>query len=453
MKILYLNTFGGRRGYGGTEETLWTLMCGLRDAGHQCVLLATSDQHGLVRSEQDGITVWTAGTRNLYWPGSGNRRPPALRALWHLQDSYNAWMQPYVRKVARAERPDVVSLHNLPGWSAATWGTLSRLKIPMVQVLHDYYSICPRSTMYKDGSNCTGQCRSCAALRLPHRTLSRRVTGVVGVSQYILEAHRLHGYFSGVPIQAVIHDARSAGTLGCDGVGNITPHPGVRFGFIGTLAPNKGVSELIDAFLQVAIAGCELWIAGSGHSEYERRLHSQANGNANIRFLGRVTPAEFYPKVDVVVVPSVWNDNLPGVVYEGFAFGKPVVGSRRGGIPEMIHDGDNGVLFEPDRPQELCAAVRRLAADPTLRNRMAHAARTSARPFLDMARFVSAYENVYQAAILQARRAVSTVTMDRGSREDASGSATQKGAVCADPDNADYEAEVVRPQPQRERRT
>ena len=428
MKILYLNGFAERSGHGGTEEMLWTLMSGLRDMGHQCVLLATSAEDGLVHSEQDGITVWKAGIRNLYWPGSGNRRPPALRALWHLQDSYNAWMQPYVRKVARAERPDVVSLHNLPGWSAATWRTLSRLKIPTVQVLHDHYAICPRSTMYKNGGNCTGQCRSCAALRLPHRALSRRLTAVVGVSRYILETHQRHGYFAGVPVQRVIHDARAADTLGCDAVANQAPHRGIRFGFIGTLVASKGVSELIDAFLQATIRDAELWIAGSGHPEYEHRLHVHVSEDARVRFLGRVKPRDFYPQVDVIVVPSLWNEPLGMVVPEAFAFRKPVIGSRRGGIPEMIRDSENGVLFEPDHPQELSMTMRRLATDVALRQRIAGAARKSARPFLDLGRFTTAYEEVYRAAILEANWCQGVGPVDDASR-DVEGSAPHRGAV------------------------
>ena len=435
MKILYVNGFGERHGHGGAEETLWTLMCGMRDAGHQCVLLATSAERGLARSEQEGITVWKAGIRNLYWPNPRNRRQPAIRALWHLQDSYNPWMQGYVRRVVRAERPDIVSLHNLPGWSAATWRTLSRLGIPAVQVLHDYYAICPRTTMYTNGRNCTDQCRSCEALRLPHHALSRRLTAVVGVSQYILDAHRRLGYFAGAPIQRVIHNVRAPETLGCDNIGGIPPHSGVRFGFIGTLTASKGVSELIDAFLQAAIPNSELWIAGSGHPEYEHGLHVQANGDSRIRFLGRVTPAEFYPWVDVVVIPSRWNEPLGMVVPEAFAFGKPVIGSQRGGIPEMIRAGDNGLLFEPEHPQELSTAMRCLATDAALRQRMASAARESARPFLNLGRFTTAYEDVYRAAILEANRLQGAVPVEGGSRE-MKDSAPLTGVGCVNPGEA-----------------
>lgn len=412
MKILYVHTFAERRGHGGAEETLWTLMCAMRDAGHQCVLLATSNQRGLQRSDQDGITVWKAGIRNLYWPDARKRRRSFARAAWHLQDSYNPWMQAYLRQVVHAERPDVASLHNLTGWSAATWATLSRLSIPAVQVLHDHYLICPRSTMFRNGSNCTGQCPSCTSLRLPHRALSRRLAAVVGVSRYILEAHRRLGYFEGVPIQRAIHNVRNIETLGCDNVVDTAARPGVRFGYIGTLAASKGVSELVDAFLKARVPNSELWIAGSGDSRYEHRLRIEFGGDSRIRFLGRVTPNSFYPNIDVLVVPSLWREPLGMVVAEAFAFGKPVIGSRRGGIPEMIRDGENGLLFEAGRPQELSVAMRQLAAAATVRQRMAIAARASAQTFLDLGRFTGAYEEVYLAAIAKTNGRPGVVHVD-----------------------------------------
>lgn len=433
MKILFLNMHDDPAKGGGGEVSVWNLIRGLIAAGHKCVLAVTSDERGLTKSERDGVIIWKAGIRNVYLPDARRSRPLFARALWHLQDSYNPWMQGYVRRIVHIERPDVASLHCLSGWSmAATWATLRSLNIPTVQVLHAHDAICAKATMYKHGRNCAGQCRSCAALRLPHRALSQHLTAVVGVSRYILEAHRRLGYFAGVPIQRVIHNARAAGTLGCNGIGTLAPHLGVRFGFIGTLASHKGVATLIDAFLQASIPASELWIAGRGHSNYEHSLREQANEDTRIRFLGRVTPAEFYPHVDVVVVPSVCNDNLPGTVFEALAFGKPVLGSRRGGIPEMIRTGENGLLFEPDQPRELSTAMRRLATDVALRQRMARASLESARPFLDLGRFTSSYEDVYRAAILQMNRLQGTIPLDGRSRE-MDNSAPLTGTRCADP--------------------
>jgi glycosyltransferase involved in cell wall biosynthesis len=326
-----------------------------------------------------------------------------MRALWHLEDCYNQRMLNYVRDVVREEAPDVASVHNLRGWSVATWTALNDAGIPIVQVLHDYYLICPRTTMFKNGSNCTGQCRSCAMLRLPHRRLSRRVGAVVGVSRFVLDAHRRLGYFDGVPVQCVIHDTRAAASLGSTYISDVTQHTGSRFGYIGALTPSKGVSELIGAFMGASLPDSELWIAGSGSSVYERYLRAQANGDTRIHFLGRVVPAEFYPHIDVVVVPSIWNDNLPGVVYEAFAFGKPVIGCRRGGIPEMIVDGRNGWLFDPSRPGELIARLQRVVTEPDQLLRAGINARADAAPYLDVRSWTARYIDVYSRLLGQAQ--------------------------------------------------
>ena len=84
-----------------------------------------------------------------------------------------------------------------------------------------------------------------------------------------------------------------------------------------------------------------------------------------------------------------------GVVFEALAFGKPVIGSRRGGIPEMIRDGENGLLFEPDAPGELRAALQALR-DDRRRSRLTEKARPSAAPFLDMAEWIRTYEALYR---------------------------------------------------------
>ncbi|MBU2818033.1 glycosyltransferase family 4 protein, partial [Acidithiobacillus ferrooxidans] len=75
-------------------------------------------------------------------------------------------------------------------------------------------------------------------------------------------------------------------------------------------------------------------------------------------------------QVDIVVVPSLWQEPLGLVVAEALAFGKPVIASKRGGIPEMIKDGENGLLFEPNRPEDLQESLHRLGSDRAMRVRM-----------------------------------------------------------------------------------
>ncbi|MBB6186542.1 glycosyltransferase family 4 protein [Rhodanobacter sp. MP7CTX1] len=395
MKILFLNTLDDPADGGGAEVTMWTLMRALTEAGHQCILLATSKGHGLQCSERDGVRVWRAGIRNIYWPGKRNRAPAAARLLWHAIDSYNPLMQGYLEQILETEKPDVVSIHNLPGWSSAAWGTVRRAGIPSVQVLHDQYALCPKSAMFNDGCNCQRQCMSCRLLRLPHRALSNGASAVVGVSRFILDRHLDYGCFAQVAHQRVIHNARQPSPLGLDAPN--VPHAGLRIGFIGRLDPTKGVEALLQAFREYERPDAELWIAGTGKSVYQASLPAMVQ-DPRVRFLGHVSPREFYPQVDFVVVPSLWNDTFPGVVFESLAFGKPVIGSRRGGIPEMIRDGANGLLFDPDRPQELVAALWQLS-DDSLRERMGRDARESAASFLDVNAWVDLYVGLYRELV------------------------------------------------------
>lgn len=399
MKILFLNLFDDPAEGGGAEMTLHHLTQGVLRRGVEPVMLSIGTEPGLHRADRNGVRIWRAGLRNLYRPDLKRRAHPAARAVWHLLDSYNAPMQPLLRRVLQAEQPDVVSIHNLPGWSAAAWQTVAARGIPSVQVLHDAYNLCPKSTMYRAGrGNCAGQCAGCRLLRLPHRALSRRVSAVVGVSRFILDRHLQAGYFAGVPVQRVIHDARDAAELGVADAPVRTAGAALRIGFIGRLDPTKGVEPLLDAFAAAHLPDAELWLAGDGQADYVEPLRAR-HADGRVRFLGRVAPRNFYPQVDIVVVPSLWHDTFPGVVFEALAFGKPVIGARRGGIPEMIRGGENGLLFEPDRPGELVAALRCLAGDATLRARMGQAARDSARPFLDRDGWIAQYQTLYQSIV------------------------------------------------------
>ncbi|HDL85948.1 MAG TPA: glycosyltransferase, partial [Candidatus Acetothermia bacterium] len=314
--------------------------------------------------------------------------------LWHALDSYNPWMQKYIREVVKHEKPDVASMHNLPGWSAASWKTLAKLGVPSAQVLHDHYPICVKTTMRNRGQNCKKQCVQCRLFRLPHRTLSRHVQAVVGVSRFMLERHKAFGYFERVPIQRVIHNARDPLTLGIENTLESGEHAGLRFGYIGRLDPAKGIEPLIEAFQAANLPESTLLVAGSGKADYERGLRAKVDDEC-VRFLGRVAPREFFPRVDVVVVPSLCNDNFPGVIFEALAFGKPVIGSRRGGIPEMIRDGENGLLFEPDAPGALLAALEAMRND-RLRARLTAQAQPSSAPFVDIVGWINTYEALYR---------------------------------------------------------
>lgn len=394
-KVLFLNLYDDPSTGGGAEMTLHHLTQGIRRCGWKVVMLSTSAKPGLQQIERDDVRIWRAGLRNLYWPEMKIHRHLVARMLWHVLDIYNLAMQPLLRRVLDIEHPNVVSIHNLPGWSSAAWSTIAEKGIPAVQVLHDSYAICPRSTMFKR-KNCEGQCVSCRLMRLPHRRLSKQVSAVVGVSRFILDRHLEQGYFRDVPIRRVIHNARDGVELGVATTPSTSvPRQAIRFGFIGSINKAKGLEYLLKTFSQLNDLKAELWIAGNGKTDYERTIKS-CYQSPQVHFIGRVAPRDFYPKVDVVIVPSLWNEPLGMVVAEALAFGKPVIGSRRGGIPEMIRDRENGILFDPDQPGELLAAMECLGKDSGIRHRMSEVARISAQPFLNREAWVARYLDLYK---------------------------------------------------------
>src|SRR5690606_22558241 len=100
-------------------------------------------------TEVDGVKVYRAGLKNFYWPYGKQRPAIAKRLAWHVRDSYNRAMRAYVREVLQREKPDVVSCHNLAGWSIAVWDEIHQNGVPIVQVLHDMYLLCANSNMFR----------------------------------------------------------------------------------------------------------------------------------------------------------------------------------------------------------------------------------------------------------------------------------------------------------------
>ena len=170
----------------------------------------------------------------------------------------------------------------------------------------------------------------------------------------------------------------------------------LRLGYLGRLHPTKGVELLIEAAKSFDGA-CELRIGGTGSSSYEQQLRKQAAG-VDARFEGFVNSERFLAGLDVLVVPSLWNEAFGLVVAEAFAQGVPVIGSTRGAIPELIEDGATGFLFDPERPESLTAAIARFVSDRGLAQKMRSQVLEKSRDFLPQ-RMVNEYLELYREVL------------------------------------------------------
>lgn len=139
----------------------------------------------------------------------------------------------------------------------------------------------------------------------------------------------------------------------------------LRIGFIGTLASYKGCHVLIEAFKALSDSNAVLKIYGREEDfpDYVRKLQTSAAQHPRIEFCGTFPNAEIsqvFAQLDVLVVPSLWYENTPLVVYSAQATGCPVVASNLPGLAAVIGHEENGLLFAAGNPDDLALQLSRL---------------------------------------------------------------------------------------------
>jgi len=325
----------------------------------------------------NGVPVRRLGTRNLYVPFQGQHHG-AVRAVWHLLDSYNPLMAAKVGAILDAERPDWLCASNLAGFSVAVWAEAKKRGIQVLQILHDYYMLCPRSTMHSGSGNCASPCGSCRVYGAPRKWASGAPDLVIGVSRFVLERHLAAGYFpraqhgvvfNGAPYEPGYAQPQRAGEP-------------LQLGFIGRVEAVKGIETLLRALSRLPTDAYRLRVAGRATDPAYLDYLKQTYPLPGVEYLGYVRARDLYESVQLVVVPSEWNEPLPGVVYEPLGFGVPVLASRIGGIPEILGDAGCGWLFEPGNVDDLTRVLGGLLAGWPDAAGMAERARARRRLFV-----------------------------------------------------------------------
>jgi glycosyltransferase involved in cell wall biosynthesis len=141
-----------------------------------------------------------------------------------------------------------------------------------------------------------------------------------------------------------------------------TPGAKLRLGYAGRLVQPKGIHELLRVMQAMDPSQCELLVAGKGSAQVERELKQLAP--AHVAFLGFIDPDELLRNIDVLVVPSVWQDPLPTIAIEALRRGVPAIVSDRGGLPDIVLDGQTGRVYQADDPGGLRRALQEFIGQP-----------------------------------------------------------------------------------------
>jgi glycosyltransferase involved in cell wall biosynthesis len=185
----------------------------------------------------------------------------------------------------------------------------------------------------------------------------------------------------------------------------IEPHATVLT-HVGRFAPPKNHALLVEAFAQVH-SDAPLYLLLVGGGELENAVREQVAGlglQGRVRFLGvRADVADILRASDVFVLSSRWEGN-PLSVMEAMAAGLPVVSTGVGGVPELVREGETGLLVPSEDAGALAQAMQALVDDPVRRRAMGAAARQHAVAHFDIRHTVRGYEQLYEALLKRSAR-------------------------------------------------
>lgn len=359
MNILFLNNYNYLRG--GADNVFLEEARLLERHGHV--------SYAFCRQHSDNLP----SRYDIYFPRemvTDSVKPTfsGLKSL--LQLFYSKEAKRCLTELLRHIHVDVAHAHNIYGrLTTSVLDMLHEDNIPVTMTLHDYKLICPNYKLMYNGHICE-DCKAdkyhMAAWNRCHKD-SLIASTIVSIEAYF--NHFLNKYRKNVRLfispslflkQKLIEfgwpENKIAYVPNFVTLSDFVPeyNPGKYFLYLGRLSSEKGILTLIEAFMKLPSNEVGLCIVGDG--PLKSQLESKAAPDARIRFTGYLSGKALKEATQcalAVVVPSEWYENAPLSVLEALAFGKPVIGARIGGIPEMIEEGLDGYLFQSGNMEDL----------------------------------------------------------------------------------------------------
>jgi glycosyltransferase involved in cell wall biosynthesis len=390
---------------GGVERMVEDLSLELAERGHE-VSVATLGHPAIRRDHDDGaVTVHELGSTSYRLPGM--HQDPERRHAPPVPDPETVID---LRRVLRAERPDVVHAHN---WIVHSYLPLARRSgAALVLSLHDYGLICPTQRLLHRGvAPCSGpgpwKCVACAgeyygrsrgaAIAVGMKSMRRPVRRGVDLFVPVSEAVRdLSGLGPADPYRVVPNFIRDLPPPPATADPRLAPLPDEPYiVFLGDATVDKGALHLARAYARLERPPPLVLVGRPFLAELAERPGVHQVGpwphDLTIEALRRAAFA---------VVPSVMPETFGLAALEAGAAGKAVVASGIGGLREVVADGETGLLVPPGDEDALRHGLQTLIDDPGLRERMGSAALRRAADYAPgevVPRFEAAYEDALLA--------------------------------------------------------
>lgn len=353
MKILLVNMFYNEEG--GAQKSTTLLAEQLVKEGHE-VSVYSIDTDEAIDEQKNGVYIYRRNISTFNLNYIFNPQKNKLKHLFYkCFETYNKQAERNFEEVLNQVNPEVVHFNCLSGMSLSIIEMSKRRGIKTVLTLRDYWLESPWGT--KD--NLLVKYMNQKLAPKVKKTLSY-IDVVTAPSAFTLNRFIERGYFQ--PSRQICEVVENAVVFSSDNLKEIIDEKrslvhkkDTRFLFVGSILSQKGVFKMIEAFKKLSkYPDISLDIVGKGADSSQ--LEKEIALDPRIHYLGFKTTSELdniYRSADILLVPSDWDEPFGRVVIEGNSNGLPVLGSNRGGIPEIIRTTGGGETFDISKSTSL----------------------------------------------------------------------------------------------------
>ncbi len=366
----------------------------LKDSACGTIAYETYD---ILRRNSHGVAVYTtkgcSGIKNYKYenlmPEPYNTPVKYLKNI--INYYYNFKSAKNLEYILDDFQPDIIHLHGIRSSSLtyAIFRPVIKRNIPVVMTLHGPSFVCPTATtlkgkkMYCTNIDCSKGLKQLNCIlnncgqnleQSIRRALSLWICEKTGynnyISRFITPSEALRNFYLDLNIGFKPDDIVTINNFLPDDEFNIIPNYSNKgyFLYSGRIIQEKGIHYLLQAIKDLP-HNIEIHIVGTGNEENQLKHYVKNNKLDNVKFLGFKTREELkeeYQNCIALIVPSNWFEAFGMVNIEAFINGKPVIASNIGGIPEIVENNINGLLFEPGNVEQLKECILKYWNNPEL---------------------------------------------------------------------------------------